>query len=138
MTRNQPERFGRIFQFRSCQFQVRLYTVRCGWFLWPFLHCTGIFGFLKTQAATTPEVWFSGNISGSSSCDGRCPPVYHIHREEEISKTKIKPIKLKDSNQKLKLRSNLNIKRSKTHYKPHVWLSWVMEWAKSERLRAKA
>ena len=120
MTRNQPGKFGRIFRFRSCQFQVWMYTVRCGWFLWPFLHCIGIFGFLKTQAAATIEEWFSGNISGSSSHDGWCPPVYHTQREEEISKTKIKPIKLKDSNQKSKLRSNLNIKRSKTHYKPHV------------------
>ena len=63
--------------------------------LWPFLHHTGSFGFLKTQAVVVPEEWFSSNIGGGSSQrGGRCPPVYHTHREKERSKTKIKPRKL--------------------------------------------
>ena len=98
---------------------IGLYMVWCSRFLWPFLHRTGIFSFLKTQAIAVPEERFSGNIGGSSSRHGgRCPPIYHTHTQEERSKTQIKPRKLKDSNHKSKLRSNLNIKRFKTHYKP--------------------
>ena len=83
------------------------------------MHCIEIFSFLKTQAAVALEEWFSGNINGGSSWrSGQCPLVYHTHKEEKISKTKIKLRKLKDSNHKSKLRSNLNIKRFKTHYKP--------------------
>ena len=106
-------------QVNKAGLQLGLYTVRYNRFLWPFLHRTGIFGFLKIQAVAAPEEWFSGNISGSSSRrGGQCPLVYHTHTQEEISKTQIKPRKLKDSNHKSKLRSNLNIKRFKTHYKP--------------------
>ena len=97
---------------------IALYTVWCGRFLCPFLHRIGTFEFLKTRVVAAPKEWFSSNIDGGSSwCGDRCPPIYHTHREEERSKTKIKPRKLKDSNHKPKLRSN-KIKRFKTHYKP--------------------
>ena len=96
-----------------------LYTVRSGRFLWSFLHRTEIFGFLKIEAVAAPEDRFSSNIGGGSNRLGcQFPPVYHTHKEEEISKTKIKSRKLKDSNHKSKLRSNLNIKIFKNPYRP--------------------
>ena len=53
---------------------------------------TWTFCFLKTRAAAALEERFFGNIGGGSSrCGGRCPLVYHTHREKERSKTKIKP-----------------------------------------------
>ena len=59
--------------------------VRCGRFLWLFLHRTGIFGFLKTQAAAAPKERFFGNLGGDSSRRGGwCPPVYHTQRGRDI------------------------------------------------------